>query len=305
VSNIDTSALQIPNSTPVLEGGDSETTQSQSRVHDGALRLNHATGTIESAGVTKMNMGSDRSEANGILATARSSGGSRSAPIARDSSVIVGGMEMSVGAATTLGYLRQTASGDYVETGMAAQGQPSVSPSESAQEAPSVPDVPLLPATEQAIDAVTASLPAGLAQSLIHRIATKGVDALDVDFPTTSSMGREEFTEAVRHIEASFIAQAAHVLDKQGIDPASFVAWCEARYPGELRDAKLRHAHTRSTLHYQPLVQRYLANTRPADDDLTARGLNVRTNRQGVTEVAVPGMGWVDVRAAKRAGLID
>jgi hypothetical protein len=276
----------------------------RSGVSDGSAISMDREGNVKTfGGVSKYVATHEVDPSQGVLASARSQGGSRSAPINDATLVDLPGFgATTVANAIVQGFLRRDGPGRYVETGKTAAqfvaevGQPATSA------APSTGAVPLLPQTEAAIEAIASSVPFQLRDSVHQHIAVYGADSAIAKFAGQTTMDPETFAESLRHVEQSFAAHAGHTLAKLDIDPQQFAEWATANAPQEFKSAKLQHAFSRDAGAYAALADKFLRRTAAAPAADTKTRINPATQKQ---EVYVLSMGWITLAAARHAGLVQ
>lgn len=263
-----------------------------------------ASGEVIERGIVqaKTDDASVRANSPDILSTARGAGwGSRSATVRDDSTVIVDGMEMSVGAARALGLLAKD--GDqYRETGAKLSDglpvQPSATPVAPAK------DIPMLDSTRQLIGQLESAMP-GQVTKAVYSMIVNG--QLPNDIVQASPVGAESLTGAAAEVSASIQLQMQAQLRQFGIDDTEgFMAFVNESQ--ERRDAfrqALTYAyHGGSAAEaYGPLASAYSKVT--VSDPRTIPGVKTRTNpKTGELEVADGMGGYVSLKVARHAGLI-
>ncbi len=244
-------------------------------------------------------------QSRGVLASARSPGGSRSAPL-NDHSVVTlrNGMETSIANAINLGEVARDGVGRYRDTGFdSASGiGESVAPAPATSAAPV--EVGLLPQAELSIDAVSNSLPHGLTDGVIHATLTKGAVAAAQRFGGHSTMEQADLQQHLEFVEQAFQGHLAHALSKQGVDVVELAEWAQRHQPQQWAEARARHAFTRSTAGYAGIVDAYLRGTAPAPERLAEQGVKQRVVN-GEPQLYFAGAGWLSIKVARNAGLIQ
>lgn len=286
------------------ESGSGDTLRSG--VSDGGAMSISADGQVKEFGaVAKHTVTHEVNPAHGVLASARSESGSRSAPITDKSIVTLrSGVSTSIANALNMGELRRDGPGRYIDTGFDSSAGTGGQPASSPTPAPMAAETPLHPASELAVDALANSVPHQLIDAITQCVAVHGAQTAIDRFAGNSTMSPADFAATVEAVEVGFVAHAAHALSKLEIDGPSFDAWARKNAASEYNSAKIVHAVTKSTAAYDALAKRYLSRTASSPEVIAEQGGQTRTNAKGVLEVRTP-LGWVSMKAARAVGIVS
>jgi len=275
----------------------------------GAAIERRADGTVAEKGDASINFANVSNGADGILGTARGSGGSwrAASDIKPSDTVQYGGMEISVAVAERMGLLQRDASGRYQESAHASD----VIPESGTELDPMVSAQALAGGAEDVLGTICQGATPGVQMRGLMELTDTGSLSTNTLNAAATEMGihPNELRGRVEQVLQGFHTQAARSVERLGCEDAEhFFAWAHANKGQAMQDAMRKHGTERSTAAYGPLYQAYvedMANHSP-DAILSAEfGDGVKAyQRDGRILVNVPGFGELPFQSAVRAELI-
>jgi hypothetical protein len=243
-----------------------------------------------------------------IFSTARNKNGTPAMAIADDTLLTLpDGMQCTAKSAAAIGAITRNADGSYSEQPQAAQ----------EEETPDTADISPIPA--EVMDVVNAALEP-LPQEQLDGFAGVGVgvavgkldpSAMVTQFAKLAGVSLEDAGQRVQAVAAVYEQQTKSAIAKHGIgaaDAEAFFDWCRTHKTAAMQEAIGYQLHAHDVSRWAPLARQWMAKTAPSEASLKAAGLATRksSHRPGAVEVFIQkaGAGWMDVRAAARAGYL-
>jgi hypothetical protein len=246
-----------------------------------------------------------------ILSTAKNNFGSPETRLNPNSVVTLpNGMQTSLAAAIQLGYVRETAPGQYQEV-LSSQSEREYYElgqrlgteilEQRQADAESGP-VPFHPQVEQALAPFVENVPGHVQDATISALVNGDYSALP-KLAEQAGMDAHAFTQHASLAAEAFADQAARYLDRMGVDGEDFAAWAQQVKPNEYREAVLKHIYGRSPSAYRALAQEFLSSMAPDGQALQQAGIKVYRNERGEEMVRVGGQ-LMSIAAAVKAGFL-
>lgn len=233
-----------------------------------------------------------------LLSTAKTSYGSPTTTLTKDTFVHYEGMDIKLEQAERMGLVKQV-NGQYVE--VATQDR-STAEQAQEQEAGETLGVSL----EAELSTLAGIIAPSMQTSLVESVLRQGLSATSLNgMVEGTGMSQEQLRARLGTVEQAFRAQADKALMSAGMgkeDIPSFVQWAQDKHKGAFDDACRNHAYNRSTSGYAPLARAWMNSTMPNADSLP-EALNSRTVG-GETLVTLPGYPEMSLKVATRLGLI-
>lgn len=260
----------------------------------------------------------------GILGTARTSGGFPTTEIRPDTIVKVHGMEVTVDIAAKLGYLGRDSRGDYFErAGGGPEEAPKGAPGDhqnASPEKPKKPEKPKEPAEPEADplpDATQQELyemhskAGGFVEESAVKVMEGKLTQADVDgLAEALEVSPDEARQRIDNLYADHFGQFISYVAKvdPDIDIQDLVAWVRAEVPeGERIRVMQEHFTTGDAKVYSSLLKQYRQTNVPAKtvERLTSKGYSFRQDPlRGVWLVVDPDGKEMAVEAARRIGIM-
>lgn len=247
--------------------------------------------------------------ANDPLQTRTPTGSPRMGELQSTDIITVGGLDMTVANAESLGLIERGPNGKFLAVPGAAdalnrEAVPETAPEEGEALADS--------ATEGDLAAICEVVSSGTQVSVLGQLVEAGELHPNTIARAASEAGihPNEMNERINRVVEGFQHQAEQTIKALGADdPSQFWEWAQENRSRELKDAMRKHGMERSTSAYRGLYGDYVASI--ADHDAAAV-LQADFGTSGITAqqvgqkvlLNIPGIGRVDYQTAVRQGLI-
>ena len=234
-----------------------------------------------------------------LLSTAKTSYGSPTSNLTKDTLVNYEGMDITLQVAEKIGLVKRV-DGMYVD--VAAEDQPKAANETPEQDA----GESLGSVMETELGALSEFISPTMQTTIIESVMRQGLDATNInDLAYETGQNPEHLRARLGGAEAAFRGQADQALKAAGMsqeDIPAFVKWAQETRGEAFADACRNHVYQRSTKGYAALAKAWMNTTLPAVATIPAN-MHPRTVR-GETLVTIPGHPEMSLKVAARLGLI-